>query len=303
MRCGGSGDKVFQRWRPGSGLSAAVRNGYDGPMRPRRTTKSGLRGGAGGLLLLLSLPGWAVPANTVSDADIEARYEAMGRYHEVQTGPYREEAFAVFLRDLVADLPVEGMSMTQVERVAPLFLYHPESRRRLLGRVGELEGEGDETGARAAVMRLILSTRDVEPERLAALVEAVVAHPGVPSLIRSGRGSDLFQILMVLPREIVSPAADGIAAWVDSWTGIRSPSALASGLTYRDLLTHVESSLAPDRRAGVRRRAEQAIARASAQARDEGNPTLADWLDHQRRPDASPGSAPTAEADGAMEPK
>lgn len=242
------------------------------------------------ITVLVCAPGWAGTAPAVTDAEIEARIEAMGRYDEVQSEPFSEEAFAEYLRGLVEDIPVEELNLNQVERIAPLYLYHPECRERMIVQLGALEREPGLGGARASVIRLILGVRDAPPGRAAEALGRTLSHKGIPRLVESGRGSDLFSLLRVLPAEALRPHAEKVAGLADGFSADMPARAWAASFDYLDVLDRIRELLPAGRADALRLRLAGQARQSADRAETEGDAVSSQWLRERAGPAPATGN-------------
>lgn len=189
----------------------------------------------------------SVVAGAVTDQEIDARFTAMAEYQPPVGEAYTEEGFAEFLKNLVADICVRHEEIGHLERLTPLFLYHPDTRARMLSRLDELRKEPNSAGARAAAMALVLRVRDSEPESMAGVVKDTLSHPGLGESIRAGRASDLFIVLRGLPPEALRPNAEAIALLGQHFDASMSRRALAISTDFLVVLESLESVLGEPR--------------------------------------------------------
>jgi hypothetical protein len=242
--------------------------------------------------VLAPLAGWAGATWGITDAEIEARIEAMSRYHEVQSEPYSEDAFGEFLRRLVEDVPVDELTIRQIERIAPLYLYHPDTRTRMIRRLRVLEADPGLGGARAAVMRLILSVRDAPPDRAAEALGQVLSHYGIPRLVEAGLGSDLIGVLRVLPTDALRPHTRAVAAIAEAFPAAMPPQVWASSLEYLEVLERIAILPPPGLARAAQTRLLGQLHLAATRVEAAGDAALATWLRERTPPDTPPPDTP-----------
>lgn len=208
----------------------------------------------------------AVAVGAVTDPDIEAKFAAMAEYQAPPGEAYSEEAFAGFLRDLVADVCLEGEGMDHLERLTPLFLYHPDTRKRMLARLDELRANPGMEGARAAEMALVLRVRDASPEVMAGVVQETLRHPGMGDCIRAGTASDLFSILRGLPLKALEPNAEAIAALVTHFDASMTRRALAISSDFLVVVRELQGVLGEPRVNEIQQRYKKLLDGAASEA-------------------------------------
>ena len=186
-------------------------------------------------------------AGAVTDQDIETKFAAMADYQPAAGEAYSEDAFAAYLKDLVADLCIQDEEIDHLEALTPLFLYHPDTRKRMLSRLDELLKEKDVAGARAAEMALALRVRGSSPEAMADVVKETLGHPGIGDSIRAGRASDLFTILRGLPPEALEPNAEAIALLGEHFDATMSRRALVISSDFLVVVRGLEGGLGKQR--------------------------------------------------------
>jgi hypothetical protein len=178
-----------------------------------------------GVLLGVLITG--LSARGITDQEIEAKFSAMADYQPAPGEAFTEAGFADFLKALVADIRLDDVGIAQLESLTPLFLYHPDTRRRMVVRLEELREDPGVAGARASVMRMALRARGSSPSEIAGVVRETLAHAGMGDSIRAGHASDLFSVLRGLPPEALAPNAEAIAALGREFDASMSRRALA----------------------------------------------------------------------------